>query len=94
MVTRVSDNHSEIRRGEHVQNMKQQPFYGSILRLKWLLNLNTETSPVAISSPVLSLQVKEYLPCNLVDVASIAVHTHMLWQLPASGHSHFGQNEH
>ena len=39
MVTRISDNHSEIHRGEHVQNMKQQPFYGSILRLKWLLNL-------------------------------------------------------
>ena len=30
---------------------------------------------------------------QLIDVASIAVHTHVMWQVPASGHSHFGQNE-
>ena len=30
---------------------------------------------------------------QLIDVTNIAVHTHMMWQVPARGHSHFGQNE-
>ena len=30
---------------------------------------------------------------QLIDVTNIAVHTHMMWQVPASGHSHFGQNK-
>ena len=30
---------------------------------------------------------------QLIDVANIAVHTHVMRQVPASGHSHFGQNK-
>ena len=31
--------------------------------------------------------------CNSSDVASIAVHTHMTWQVPTSGYLHLGENK-
>ena len=52
---------------------------------------NTETSPVAVRGPLLSPQLKECSPSNSSDVASIAVHTHMTWQVSTSGHLHLGK---